>query len=68
VQQRRNQAFWNNEQCEQLQQLPVGCVLGRGYAPSVLMSAWPRQTGRLQPALIIAMPIGFSHAPAGSDG
>jgi len=64
VQQRRSKAFWNNEQWRQLQQLPVGCVLGRGYAPSVLMSACANWAGRLQPALIIAMPIGFSHAPA----
>ncbi len=60
------QAFWNDEQWqEQLQQLPVGCILVIGYAPSVLMSACTLiEQGRLQPALIIAMPIGFSHAPA----
>ena len=60
------QAFWNDEQWkEQLQQLPVGCVLVIGYAPSVLMTACALiEQGRLQPALIIAMPIGFSHAPA----
>lgn len=60
------QAFWNDEQWkEQLQQLPVGCILVIGYAPSVLMSACALiEQSRLQPALIIAMPIGFSHAPA----
>ncbi len=60
------QAFWNNEQWkERLQQLPVGCILVIGYAPSVLMAACTLiEQGQLQPALVIAMPIGFSHAPA----
>jgi len=60
------QAFWNNEQWkERLQQLPTGCILVIGYAPSVLMAACALiEQGQLQPALVIAMPIGFSHAPA----
>lgn len=60
------QAFWH--QCQwkqQLQQLPLGCVLVVGYAPSVLMAACDAvESDELQPALIIGMPIGFSHAPA----
>jgi precorrin-8X/cobalt-precorrin-8 methylmutase len=60
------QAFWNDEQWkDRLQQLANGCILAIGYAPSVLMSACESiEQGRLQPALVIAMPIGFSHAPA----
>lgn len=60
------QAFWH--QCQwkqQLQHLPSGCILVVGYAPSVLIAACDAvESGKLQPALIIAMPIGFSHAPA----
>lgn len=60
------QAFWH--QCQwkqQLQHLPNGCILVVGYAPSVLMAACEAvESGQLQPALIIGMPIGFSHAPA----
>lgn len=59
------QAFWH--QCQwkqQLQQLPKGCVLVVGYAPSVLMAACAAvESGQLKPALIVGMPIGFSHAP-----
>lgn len=60
------QAFFNQIQWkQQLQQLPQGCVLVVGYAPSVLMAACEAvENGELQPALIIAMPIGFSHAPS----
>ncbi len=60
------QEFWQHRQWQdRLQQLPEGCVLVIGYAPSVLMSACAAiKQGQLQPALIIGMPIGFSHAPA----
>ncbi|AFY91003.1 precorrin-8X methylmutase [Chroococcidiopsis thermalis] len=60
------QAFWNDEQWqERLQKLANGCVLAIGYAPSVLMSVCESiEQGQLQPALVVAMPIGFSHAPA----
>ena len=60
------QAFWRDRIWqERLQQLPAGCVLVIGYAPSVLMSACALiEQGKLQPALVIGMPIGFSHAPA----
>lgn len=58
--------FWHHDQWqERLQHLPSGCVLVVGYAPSVLMSAVVAiEKGQLQPALVIGMPIGFSHAPA----
>jgi precorrin-8X/cobalt-precorrin-8 methylmutase len=60
------QAFWRDRAWnEQIRQLPNGCVLVVGYAPSVLLAvceAVAQQT--LQPALVIGMPIGFSHAPA----
>lgn len=50
---------------EQLQQMQSGCVLVIGYAPSILMSACAAiKRGEIQPALVIGMPIGFSHAPA----
>lgn len=60
------QAFWNNDQWKaRLQHLPAGCVFVIGYAPSVLMAVCDAiEQGQLQPALIIGMPIGFSHAPA----
>jgi precorrin-8X/cobalt-precorrin-8 methylmutase len=60
------QVFWRDRMWqERLQQLPAGCVLVIGYAPSVLMSACALiEQGKLQPALAIGMPIGFSHAPA----
>lgn len=60
------QAFWNDQQWkERLQQLPTGCILVIGYAPSVLMAACELiEQGQIQPAIVIGMPIGFSHAPA----
>ncbi|NEQ22549.1 MAG: MerR family transcriptional regulator [Microcoleus sp. SIO2G3] len=58
--------FWHHDQWqERLQHSPSGCVLVVGYAPSVLMSTVVAiEKGQLQPALVIGMPIGFSHAPA----
>lgn len=60
------QAFWYDILWqERLQQLADGCVLVVGYAPSVLMSACALiEQGQIRPALIIGMPVGFSHAPA----
>lgn len=60
------QVFWQQCQWKQhLQKLNPGCVLVVGYAPSVLMAICDAIVKeKLQPALIIAMPIGFSHAPA----
>ena len=50
---------------EKLQQATPGCILIVGYAPSVLISICNLvEKKQLQPALIIGMPIGFSHAPA----
>lgn len=59
-------SFWkHHQQQEQWQQLDPGCILVIGYAPSVLLSAIEAiANGKLQPALVIGMPIGFSHAPA----
>jgi precorrin-8X/cobalt-precorrin-8 methylmutase len=60
------QAFWHHDQWQnRLQQLPVGSVLVIGYAPSVLLTACQLiEQQQIQPALVIGMPIGFSHAPA----
>lgn len=60
------QAFWQYGHWQQrLQQVPQGCVLVIGYAPSVLLTACQLiEQQQIQPALVIGMPIGFSHAPA----
>lgn len=60
------QVFWHQYQWKHhLEKLDPNCVLVIGYAPSILMAACNAVAeGKLQPALIIAMPIGFSHAPA----
>ncbi len=59
-------AFWQHQEWrEKLLQLTFGCVLVIGYAPSVLLEVCEAiQNQQIQPALVIAMPIGFSHAPA----
>ncbi len=68
------QAFWEHQRQYQkqhqkgqdkLQQISEGCILVVGYAPSVLLAiceAIVKQ--KIKPALVIGMPIGFSHAPA----
>lgn len=60
------QEFWRERTLQQrLQQLPIDCILVVGYAPSVLLAVCEAiAEGTLQPALVIGMPIGFSHAPA----
>lgn len=60
------QAFWDRDLWQKrLQQIPKGCVLVIGYAPSVLLTACQLiEQQQIQPALVIGMPIGFSHAPA----
>jgi precorrin-8X/cobalt-precorrin-8 methylmutase len=60
------QAFWDHDPWQKrLQQSPAGCVLVIGYAPSVLLTACQLiEEQQIQPALVIGMPIGFSHAPA----
>lgn len=60
------QAFWDQELWQKrLQQSPEGSVMVIGYAPSVLLTACKLiEQQQIQPALVIGMPIGFSHAPA----
>jgi precorrin-8X/cobalt-precorrin-8 methylmutase len=60
------QAFWQQEDwTNQLAQIPDGAIFVIGYVPSVLMAVCDRiEQQRLHPALIIGLPIGFSHAPA----
>lgn len=59
------QAFWHDQVwAEKLQQVSAPSVLVIGYAPSVLMSVCTAiEQNQIQPALVIGMPIGFSHAP-----
>lgn len=59
-------AFWQHREWrEKLLQVSQGCVLVVGYAPSVLVEVCEAITNqKIQPALVIGMPIGFSHAPA----
>jgi precorrin-8X/cobalt-precorrin-8 methylmutase len=59
-------SFWHHHrQQQQWQQWDNNCILIIGYAPSVLLSAIEAiEQGKFKPALIIGMPIGFSHAPA----
>lgn len=61
--------FWDRHYWqEKLELLPNNCVIIVGYAPSVLASVCQAiATGKLQPALVIGMPIGFSHAPAAKN-
>ena len=57
------EAFW--QQHRKLEQVQSGCIIAIGYAPSVLMTTCSLiEQGLIQPALVIGMPIGFSHAPA----
>ncbi|AUT01972.1 MerR family transcriptional regulator [Nostoc sp. CENA543] len=58
--------FWHHQEWrERLEKVSPGCIFVIGYAPSVLLAvcnAVAQQ--KIQPSLIIGMPIGFSHAPA----
>lgn len=60
------QAFWQDAQWQgQLRGLVEGNIWVIGYAPSVLMELCRAIANqRLKPALVIGLPIGFSHAPA----
>ncbi|MDJ0595271.1 MAG: precorrin-8X methylmutase [Pleurocapsa sp. MO_226.B13] len=60
------QEFWRSQSWQtDLQQLTDGCILVVGYAPTVLIAVCRAiAEDLLHPALIIGMPIGFSHAPA----
>lgn len=58
--------FWQNQNWQQhLAQQIKGNIWVIGYAPSVLLKLceWV-ETQNCQPALVIGLPIGFSHAPA----
>jgi precorrin-8X/cobalt-precorrin-8 methylmutase len=57
---------WQDKQWqERLKQVSHNSIIVIGYAPSVLMSVLKLiEQKQLEPALIIGMPIGFSHAPA----
>ncbi len=59
-------AFWQNQQCRvKLQEITQNSIIVIGYAPSILLSVCEAiQQKQIQPALVIGMPIGFSHAPA----
>ncbi|AKG24199.1 precorrin-8X methylmutase [Calothrix sp. 336/3] len=59
-------AFWRSPQWRQkLSQISANSILIVGYAPSVLLAICEAiQNQQIQPALVIGMPIGFSHAPA----
>ncbi len=60
------QTFWHQDQWRsRLYDLPKGCVLVIGFAPSALIAVCEAiQAQQLEPALVIGLPIGFSHAPA----
>ncbi|WP_066425553.1 precorrin-8X methylmutase [Anabaena sp. 4-3] len=60
------QEFWQHQEWRaKLQQVSEGCILIIGYTPSVLLEACTLiQKQKIQPSLVIGMPIGFSHAPA----
>jgi precorrin-8X/cobalt-precorrin-8 methylmutase len=60
------QAFWQDKEwLNRLHQIPARSILIIGYAPSVLMAVCNAiEQQQIQPALVIGMPIGFSHAPA----
>ncbi len=60
------QAFWRQQRWqENLQSLEPGAIVVVGYAPSVLLQVCQlSEQGAIHPALVIGMPVGFSHAPA----
>jgi precorrin-8X/cobalt-precorrin-8 methylmutase len=60
------QEFWRHQGWrERLEHIVDGSILVIGYAPSVLLAVCETIANQtLHPALVIGMPIGFSHAPA----
>ena len=60
------QAFWQNQNWQQrLAEHIEGNIWVVGYAPSILLKLCELvETQHCQPALVIGLPIGFSHAPA----
>lgn len=59
-------AFWQQSTwIKNLEKIPPQSILIVGYAPLVLMKICEAiSLQQIQPALVVAMPIGFSHAPA----
>jgi precorrin-8X/cobalt-precorrin-8 methylmutase len=59
-------AFWQNQEWRaKLQKITPNSIIIIGYAPSILLSVCEAiKQKQIQPALVIGMPIGFSHAPA----
>lgn len=59
-------AFYQHQQWQQeLQNIAQTSILVIGYAPSLLLRVCQLiEQKQIQPALVIGMPIGFSHAPA----
>jgi precorrin-8X/cobalt-precorrin-8 methylmutase len=57
------QEFWQKKSLfDKLLKIEKGCILVIGYTPSVLMAVCEAIEHRqLEPALVIGMPIGFSH-------
>ncbi|MEO0406613.1 MAG: precorrin-8X methylmutase [Cyanobacteria bacterium P01_A01_bin.135] len=59
------QTFWQSDWREHLGQLTNGNIWVVGYAPSVLLKLCEAIAHHhCRPALVIGLPIGFSHAPA----
>ncbi len=59
------QAFWQNDTwLNRLDDLIDNNIWVIGYSPSVLMKLCERVEKGARPALIIGLPLGFSHAPA----
>jgi precorrin-8X/cobalt-precorrin-8 methylmutase len=60
------QEFWQQQQWQNtVSQITPNSIVVVGYAPSVLLEICTAiQQQKIQPALIIGLPIGFSHAPA----
>lgn len=59
------QQFWQHQDWQaQLSQCAAGSILVIGYAPSILLAVCQAiEQHTITPALVIGMPIGFSHAP-----
>ncbi|MCU0546714.1 MAG: precorrin-8X methylmutase [Oscillatoriaceae cyanobacterium Prado104] len=57
------QEFWQEKSWfNKLLEVEKGCILVIGYAPSVLMAVCGAiENQQIEPALVIGMPVGFSH-------
>jgi precorrin-8X/cobalt-precorrin-8 methylmutase len=60
------QDFWQDSlRSEKVQQLADAAIIVIGYAPSILLNLCDLvREKKCEPALIIGLPVGFSHAPA----